>query len=107
MQIPNKLYKEYQGEIIEHDFIEINNNVFNMLTWCTSTIFYTGDLNLCVDYQSTIKESDIKEALLTSSCFTDKQQCIEYCIKKYEKRIDRLKNTLADTVEHLNKLLQL
>lgn len=108
MNIPNKLYKEYQGEITEHDFIEIiNNEGFIHYSTNTSTIHYTNNLNLFVDYRHEIKESDIKEALLTSSCFTDKQQCIEYCIKKYEKRIDRLKNNLADTVEYLNKLLKL
>ena len=108
MQIPNKLYTVNKGVVLEHDFIElINNDGYIHYSTNTSTIHYTNNLNLFVDYENEIKESDIKGALLMSSCFTDKQQCIEYCIKKYEKRIDRLKNNLVDTVEYLNKLLKL
>ena len=106
MNIPDKLYEEKYGKILEYDFIKtIHNEEEDVLE-----IIYSGN-NLIRIFHYLETKNDFNIHLHKSLYFYDlwisKEDLIKSKIESYNKSIEHYKQSLEKINQRLNKLLAL
>ena len=106
MNIPNKVYKESKGEILEYDFIKtVHNKEEDELE-----IHYSLNKTFYITHYSEYTEvSDeyLYKLFYFEDLWLNKEDLIKYKIESYNKSIEYFKKKIEAYNKHLNKLLQL